>query len=205
MSSEPQNAEQREAGTPAEPELDPQELRKLAIELGPLVVFLLAWVIAGIKWATGLIMVASVVAMLASWRTLGRVTAPLATSSILAVAFGGLTLLLNDTRWVMLKPTAVYLLFAAALAGGVVLGRPVLKLLLGDRIDLTDQGWRIMSLRWAGCFAFLAILNELVRMFLSEGTWVLCKVLLFPALLIAFGLAQSGLMERHQKTSSLKR
>lgn len=203
MSSEPEKAESEKAGEPETAELGPEELRKLAIELGPLVLFLLTWVVAGIKWATGVIMIASVVAMLASWRLLGRVTAPLATSSVLAVAFGGLTLLLNDTRWVMLKPTAVYLLFAVALAGGVMLGRPLLKLLLGDRISLTDEGWRIMSLRWAGCFAVLAILNELVRMFLSEGTWVLCKVLLFPALLIGFGLSQSRLMERHQKPSSL--
>ncbi|MDP4360919.1 septation protein IspZ, partial [Escherichia coli] len=46
---------------------------KLLVELGPLVAFFAAYGRAGIYWATGILMIATVVALIASWRMLGRI------------------------------------------------------------------------------------------------------------------------------------
>lgn len=190
MSGEPQKT--------SDPELDRAQLVKFAIEMGPLAVFLLVWLLAGIMWATGAIMLASVVAMVASRRLLGRVSPALIATTALVVAFGALTLLLDDPRFIMLKPTIVYLLFAAALGVGHLLGKPVLKLLLGETMRLTDVGWRLLSMRWALFFMAMAVVNEIVRQQLSEKAWVLFKVAGFPLLTIAFVMMQMGLIERHR-------
>lgn len=195
MSTEPgpdRPAEETEIGRP--------ELIKLAIELGPLVVFLAVWLISGIMSATGAIMVTSLVAMIVSQRLLGRVSPALVTSTVLVVAFGALTLALDDTRFIMLKPTMVYLLFAAAIGIGLLVRKPVLQLLLGDTLKLTETGWRLLSIRWAGFFVAMAVLNEIVRLSLDERAWVLFKVAGFPVLTLVFVIAQARLMTEHRIT-----
>lgn len=195
MSTEPgpdRSAEETEIGRP--------ELIKLAIELGPLVVFLAVWLISGIMSATGAIMVTSLVAMIVSQRLLGRVSPALVTSTVLVVAFGALTLALDDTRFIMLKPTMVYLLFAAAIGIGLLVRKPVLQLLLGDTLKLTETGWRLLSIRWAGFFVAMAVLNEIVRLSLDERAWVLFKVAGFPILTLVFVIAQARLMTEHRIT-----
>jgi intracellular septation protein len=195
MSTKPgpdRSAEETEIGRP--------ELIKLAIELGPLVVFLAVWLISGIMSATGAIMVTSLVAMIVSQRLLGRVSPALVTSTVLVVAFGALTLALDDTRFIMLKPTMVYLLFAAAIGIGLLVRKPVLQLLLGDTLKLTETGWRLLSIRWAGFFVAMAVLNEIVRLSLDERAWVLFKVAGFPILTLVFVIAQARLMTEHRIT-----
>ena len=161
-----------EPGDKAGPEFSRLQMMKLAIDLGPLAVFLVAWLAFGIKVATGAIMVASVTAMIASSRLLGRISPALILTTVLVVGFGGLTLLLDDPRFIQIKPTVVYMIFAAGLWIGQLTGRPVLQLMLGEAMSLSREGWRILSIRWAGFFAAMAVLNELVRQFCSEGVWV---------------------------------
>lgn len=189
---------QQELPKSSEPDFSREQLVKLAIDLGPLAVFLVAYLFLGLMWATGIIMVASVASMIASQRLLGRISTALVVSTVLIVAFGALTLLLADPRFIQMKPTMVYLLFAAALAAGHVLRRPVLQLLLGEAMRLTDEGWRQLSLRWMWFFVVMAGMNEIVRHAFSEGTWVAFKVGGFPLLTIAFLVAQHGLIQRHQ-------
>ena len=49
----------------------PKPLLKLLIELGPLLAFFLVYSRAGIYWATGVLMVATVLSLVASWTLLG--------------------------------------------------------------------------------------------------------------------------------------
>lgn len=188
-------------GQPA-PEFTREQGLKLAIDLGPLAVFVVVWLALGIKWATGAIMVASVVAMLASSRLLGRISPALIITTVLVLGFGALTLMLDDPRFIQMKPTIVYLLFAGVLFAGHVARRPTLQLLLGEAISLTVEGWRRLSLRWAFFFIVMAVLNEVVRHLLSEGAWVTFKVAGFPILTVIFLILQNPLIQRHQPPSA---
>lgn len=178
-----------------------QQKIKFAIELGPLGVFLVAWLLFGMKWATGLIMIATVISMIASHRILGRISPALIATTVLVIAFGTLTLLLDDPRFIQMKPTMVYALFAAALFISHIVKKPVLQLILGEALHLTDEGWRKMSLRWGFFFLAMAVVNEIVRQGFSEGTWVAFKVAGFPVLTIAFIVTQAGMMQRYQVNS----
>jgi intracellular septation protein len=176
---------------------------KLLIELGPLLAFFIAYGRAGIYWATGVLMVAAVVALVASWRLLGRISAVPIVTAVLVVVFGGLTFWLDDPRFIKIKPTIINLLFAGVLFAGLMLRRPLLKLLLGDAFNLTEEGWRKLSMRWMAFFLTLAVLNELVWRNFSETAWVNFKVFGILPLTVLFAMAQIGLIKRHEATPSV--
>ncbi len=99
-------------------------------------------------------MVATVISLAASHFLLGRIaTMPLVTGAFVLV-FGGLTLWLQDDHFIKIKPTIVNGLFAAILFAGLVSGRLFLKIVFGDVMRLSEEGWRILTLRWALFFVF---------------------------------------------------
>ena len=53
---------------------------------------------------------------------------------------------------------------------------PILKKLLGNAINLSEEGWKILNNRWMYFFFSLALLNELVWRTQSEEFWVNFKV-----------------------------
>ena len=141
----------------------------MLIDFGPLIAFFVTYYVAeryqpeaGIYWATGVLMVATVAALAASRLLLGRFSMPPLVTAGLVVVFGGLTLWLQDPRFVMLKPTIINLLFAGVLGFGLATGRPLLKLLMGETLKLTDVGWHKLTIRWIGFFLAMALLNEIV-------------------------------------------
>lgn len=181
----------------------PQGL-KLAIDLAPLLVFFAAYLALGIYWATGILMAATVVSVAASYKLLGHISPTLIVTTALVLGFGALTLFLNDPRFIMMKPTIINLLFAAFLFGGLLLERPVLQLLLGEALRLTDAGWRKLTLRWGCFFLVLAALNEVVWRNFSEATWASFKVFGILPLTLGFALLQIGLLRRYELSSVAK-
>jgi intracellular septation protein len=182
---------------PEHSEKSPSPFIKLLIDLGPLIAFFVAYARAGIFWATGVLMLATIAALLASWRLLGRITAVPVLTAILVVVFGGLTFYLDDPSFIKLKPTIINLLFAGVLVVGLATGRPLLKVLLGEALQLTDMGWRKLTLRWACFFLSLAVLNEIVWRNFSESAWVNFKVFGIVPLTILFAMAQIPLIKRY--------
>ena len=89
-------------------------------------------------------------------------------------------------------------MFGLVLLGGLWLGRPLLAVVLDSMFDLTDEGWRKLTLRWALFFFVLAALNEIVWRTQSTDFWVSFKVFGIMPLTIAFALAQTPLLMRHE-------
>lgn len=175
----------------------PNPWAKLAIELGPLLVFFFANARFGIFAATAAFMVAITVSLGLSWWLVRKLpTMPLVTA-IFVLVFGGLTLWLQDELFIKLKPTVVNGLFAAILFGGLVMGRPLLKPLLDTVLPLDAEGWRKLTWRWAWFFVVLAGLNEAVWRSFPTDIWVNFKVFGIMPLTVAFSLAQVPLIRRH--------
>jgi intracellular septation protein len=191
------DATPKPAGETASP-----QLLKLVVELGPLIVFFLTNARAGIFWGTGSFIVATIAALIASRILFGRVaTMPLVTG-LFVLVFGGLTLWLHDELFIKLKPTIVNSLFAAALFGGLLGGRSLLKYLFSDVFRLTEEGWRKLTFRWAFFFLVLAALNEVVWRCFSTDTWVTFKVFGIMPLTMIFAISQIGLLKRYEATNS---
>jgi intracellular septation protein len=180
-------------------------LLKLLIDFGPLVVFFAVYYgveryrpEAGIYWATGVLMVATLAALIASRLLLGRFSVPPLVTAVLVVVFGALTIWLQDPRFIMIKPTIIYLLFVGVLAFGLVTRRPLLKLVMGEALQLTDEGWRKLTFRWLVFFAAMALLNEIVWRNFSQPVWVTFKAWGFLPLTLIFAVAQVGLIRRYE-------
>jgi intracellular septation protein len=118
-------------------------------------------------------------------------------SGLVILVFGGLTIVLRDELFIKLKPTIVNGLFATVLLGGLALGKPLLGYVFGAVFQLTDEGWRKLTLRWGLFFVCLALLNEVVWRTLSTDAWVTFKVFGIMPLTLVFALAQLPLLTRH--------
>jgi intracellular septation protein len=170
---------------------------KLAIELGPLLVFFGTNAAAGIYAGTAAFMVATLVSLaFARFRYHKLPVMPLV-SGVIVLAFGALTLYLRDDTFIKLKPTIVYSMFAVLLMAGLLMRKPVLELLFGPVVSLAEEGWRKLTVRWACFFIAMAVLNEFVWRNFSTDTWVSFKVFGFLPLTLLFALLQVPLMQRY--------
>lgn len=178
---------------------------KMLIDFGPLIAFFITYYVAeryqpeaGIYWATGVLIATTIAALAASRLVLGRFSLPPLVTAGLVVVFGGLTLWLQDPLFVMLKPTIINLIFAGVLGFGLATGRPLLKLLMGEALKLTDAGWHKLTIRWIGFFLAMALLNEVVWRNFSQPTWVTFKVWGILPLTFLFAVAQVSLIKRYE-------
>jgi intracellular septation protein len=189
---------ERKAGARAEhAAAQPALLPKLAIELGPLLVFFAGNAIAGIYAGTAAFMVATVISLAVARFRYHKVPVMPLVSGAIVLVFGGLTLYLQDETFIKLKPTIVYSMFAVLLLAGFLFRKPVLELLFGPVFTLTEEGWRKLTLRWAAFFIVMAIVNELVWRNFSTDAWVSFKAFGFLPLTFLFALSQVPLLQRH--------
>jgi len=186
------------AGVPGEAaSSQPALWPKLAIELGPLLVFFAGNAVAGIYAGTASFMVATLISLAVARLRYHKVPVMPLVSGVIVLLFGGLTLYLQDDTFIKLKPTIVYSMFAVLLAAGLMLKKPLLELLFGPVFALTDEGWRKLTVRWAAFFIAMAIVNEIVWRNFSTDAWVSFKAFGFLPLTFLFALAQVPLMQRH--------
>lgn len=170
---------------------------KPVVDYGPLAAFFIAYLIGKLYVATAALMIATVIAVVLSLALERRLPImPLVTAAIVMV-FGGLTLWLNDERFIKMKPTIVQGLFSLVLFGGLAFGRPLLSPLLGAAWSMDREGWRHLTFRFAVFFAAMAALNEVVWRTQSTDVWVAYKVFGIMGLTILFAMAQAPLMKRH--------
>ena len=181
---------------------EPAILPKLAIELGPLLVFFAGNAIAGIYAGTAAFMVATVFSLAVARLRYHKVPVMPLVSGVIVLVFGGLTLYLQDETFIKLKPTIVYSMFAVLLVAGFLLRKPVLELLFGPVFALTEEGWRKLTLRWTAFFIAMAVVNELVWRNFSTDAWVSFKAFGFLPLTFLFALAQVPLLQRHGEPPS---
>jgi intracellular septation protein len=171
---------------------------KLVLEMGPLVLFFLANQRAGIFFATGLFVAATLTSLAICYMLVGKLPTMPLVSGVVIVVFGGLTLALQDELFIKLKPTIVNTLFGVILLGGLYFQKPLLALVLDSMFHLDDEGWSKLTLRWALFFFVLAALNEIVWRTQTTDFWVSFKVFGIMPLTVAFALAQTPLILRHE-------
>ncbi|MES2750150.1 MAG: septation protein A [Pseudomonadota bacterium] len=174
----------------------PHPLFKLATELGPLVIFFAANAKFGLFVATGAFMVAIVAAIIASYAVTRHVPLMAIVTAVIVLVFGGLTLALHDEMFIKLKPTIIYALFAATLGIGLLFGRSFIAIMFDQMFNLTPEGWRLLTIRWAIFFAGMAVLNEVIWRTQSTDFWVSFKAFGMIPITAIFAVAQTSLIKR---------
>ena len=182
--------------TTTKPKLNP--MLKLALDIGPLILFFAANARFGIYAATASFMVAIVVALGVSYALTRRLPVMPLVTAILVLIFGGLTLVLHDELFIKVKPTIIYLLFAGALLGGLAFRKPLLGMVFDSVFNLTEEGWRKLTVRWAVFFLVLAVLNEIVWRTQTTDFWVSFKLFGVVPLTMLFGALQVPLLNKYE-------
>ena len=119
--------------------------------------------------------------------------------------FGGLTLFLQDETFIKIKPSLVYMLFAAILGFGLARGQSYLQMLMGEALKMPQAGWLVLTKRWIYFFIFLAGLNEFIWRNFSTDAWVNFKVFAILPLTFIFMAAQMPLLKRHGALDALQK
>ncbi|MEP9348311.1 septation protein A [Xanthobacter sp. KR7-225] len=171
---------------------------KIPLEIGPLVLFFVGNSYGGIYFGTGVFMVATVLALGAMWVLARRIAVMPLVSALVVMVFGGLTLWLQDDHFIKLKPTLLNAVFGLALFGGLAFRKPLLPYVFDGMVNLTDEGWHKLTVRWGLFFLLMAALNEVVWRSVSTDTWVSFKTFGYLPLTFAFAMAQAPLMARYE-------
>ena len=209
---------ERDPSDPRKKEINP--LLKLALELGPLLVFFFAnargeWLVerfpalaafgGPIFIATALFMIATAIALAVSWSLTRTLPMMPLVSGVVVFVFGGLTLWLQDDVFIKMKPTIINTLFGAVLLGGLWFGKSLLGYVFDSAFSLDAEGWRKLTLRWGLFFLFLAIVNEIVWRSFSTDAWVAFKVWGIMPITILFTFSQMPLIMRHSLDEKLQK
>ncbi|MEM8861035.1 MAG: septation protein A [Chloroflexota bacterium] len=168
------------------------QYQKLALEVGPLAVFILAnkygdqlaemypilaQLGGKIFVGTAFFMVAMSISLALTWIFERRLAIMPLVTFVMVMIFGGLTLFLQDEWFIKVKPTIVNVMFGAATLGILYIFKvPTMKILFDGPFKLEDEGWRKLTVRWGCFFFFLALLNEVVWRNFSTDFWVNFKL-----------------------------
>lgn len=186
-------------------------LLKMALELGPILVFFLAyrWAPASegasdteaqlsqILFATAVFIPVILASLALSWVLTRHLPKMAVMTAILVVVFGGLTLWLQDDTFIKMKPTILYAVFAGVLGFGLMKGESYLQYLMDDAVPMEKEGWMKFTFRFAIFFGALAVINEIVWRTMDTDAWVNFKTFLLPAASFVFVMTQVGLFAKY--------
>ncbi|HEX7029549.1 MAG TPA: septation protein A [Gammaproteobacteria bacterium] len=165
----------------------------------PVLLFFLAYQWKGIFFATGVIIVATLVQVAVQWIRTRTVKPMHLVTAVLVFVFGGLTLLIGDAEWIKWKVTVLYWMFAIGFLASALVGsrKTVVERLLGKEIELPGPVWGRLNAMWIGFFVVLGALNLYVMFNFDTDTWVDFKFYGVLGLTLLFVLCQALYLSRH--------
>jgi intracellular septation protein len=173
-----------------------QPLKSL-VDIGPLLVFFVVFKLAGIVYATGALLVATLLAVSVTYVMLKKVPLMPLISALVVGFFGGLTIISGDETFIKIKPTLINLIFAAILIVGAIRGKGLLKNVMDGALQMSEEAWVKLSVRWAVFFIILAVSNEFVWRNYPTDIWVQFKVFGLLSATAVFMLTQMPFIKKN--------
>jgi intracellular septation protein len=177
---------------------------KFLFDFFPVIVFFIAFKVAGIYAATGMAIAATVVQI--GWVLARRkkVTNMQWASLAIIVIFGGATLILRDETFIKWKPTVLYWLAGASFLGALAFKTNFVKAVMGEGITLPEPVWTKLAVAWGVFFLFKGALNLWVAYNFSTETWVNFKLFGSMGLILAFVIAQAIWLSKYVQEAPAK-
>jgi len=151
---------------------------KFLADFGPLLIFFVVYFKSGnnLKAAITPFIIATIIALAMVYLTEKKIPMIPLMSAILIIFFGGLTLYF----------------------GKYFTERPLLKIFFNNALNLQDEGWKKLNIRWVGFFIFVAALNAIVVETQSEVFWVNFKVWGLLPITLLFTASQIPLINKYK-------
>lgn len=147
--------------------------------------------------ATAVLIPATMLQILYTKLTTGKVETMHLVTLALVVLMGGATVILQDKTFIQWKPTVVNWLFAVAFFGSQFIGnKTILERMMGQNLTLPANAWKNLNYAWVAFFAFSGVANLYVAYNFSEDFWVNFKLFGLLGLTILFIIAQSFYLYR---------
>ena len=124
---------------------------KFVTDFGPLALFLYIYYSSGkdIKVALIPFIIATILAVILVWFIEKRVPMVPLLGGFFITFFGGLTVYFDNPVFIYIKPTIINILFGLALLfSKYFTNEPILKKILGNALNLNEEGWKILNVRW---------------------------------------------------------
>ena len=184
-------------------------LRKQILELGPLVLFFIGNYFFGILWGTGILVIATLISISASWFIDKKIPLMASFGCAAVVFFGVLTLIFDRDvalqtgsevgifLFIKIKPTVVSLLIGLSLIATDLLGYNPLKSIMSSGLNLSPKGWKNLTRLWVVMFISMALANELAWRNLTTDDWVSFKAFGIPVLSIVFAVFSIPVIRKH--------
>lgn len=183
---------------------------RAALEYGPIIAFFVGYMlvrdmsftVGGREYEGFLAVTAGFIPLQAFctfvlWRVTGTISAIQIATVVLVAVMGGISLWLNDERFIKMKPTILYVFFFLVLGFGILRGQSYIKIIMDHSVPMQDEGWMIVTKRLALFFAGLAVLNEVVWRTMSTDAWVNFKTFGLPLAIFLFFMTQSGIFKKY--------
>lgn len=131
---------------------------KQLLDFLPLVVFFIFYKLYDIYVASGALIVATAVALIAGWVIYRKVEKMTIFTFILVAVFGSLTLVFHNDEFIKWKVTVIYSLFALSLLFSQFwMKQPLIQSMLGKELKLPDFAWKKLNIAWAVFFLAQAL------------------------------------------------
>jgi intracellular septation protein len=153
---------------------------------------------APVMLATIVVIVATLAQVLWLKANRRKIDTMLWVSLVLVVVLGGLTIWFHNETFIKWKPSVLYWSMGTALwLAPLVAGKNLLKVLLGEQMQLPSRVWHRLNFAWVAFFAAMGLLNLWVAYSFSTDTWVNFKLFGGIGLMLAFTLAQGFYLSRY--------
>ncbi len=170
-------------------------------EFGPILGFIIAFELRDFQTGIITMMVVTLIALIILKQRENHIPIFALISSGTVLFFGGLSLFINIPSIFILRDTLFDAIFGTILIISVWYDRPLFRYIFQSVFAITPRGWKLLSLRWGYFFLFLALINEWVRLTLSEEAWVIAKIFII-IVSVLFGGYQFTLTKKERLPSA---
>ena len=164
----------------------PIKWRSFLSELIPLILFFVGFNLSGLYLAAGLSVVSGLIIFALIWLYERRLPLFVGISMLFSLIFLVIAMLVNETLFIKVHGSIANGFFGVILLGGLLFGKPMMKLFFAAQFQLDEYTWFQLSRKWGYFFITMMIANELAWRLLDDAGWVFVKVAIFPTLTLLF-------------------
>jgi len=179
---------------------------QLLIDYIPIVIFIAAYFLKDIYFATLVLMAVMPVVLALQWIVTRKISRMYLASTALVLVLGGATLFFRNPQFLYWKPTVLNWVIALVFLASQFVGeKPVVQRMLGSAAELGPRQWQTLNGMWVAFFLFVGAVNIYVAYTFSEAFWVNFKLFGMLGLTVVFIAVQSIWLSLAMKKNEVAR